>query len=150
VVLLSYAAELVLVGVVAFLFFLAILVLLGLEELANERGGSLVRHGRSGSRSNHRQERGSSWHVDEALSTALGWLAEGRDEADVAAMLNIRTHRGEDLGAGARVHYDGAMDALREADSWDWVYQAGERRRALDEAGRELRAARMMIREMNR
>jgi hypothetical protein len=78
--------------------------------------------------------------VDEALSTALGWLAEGRDEADVAAMLNIRTHRGEDLSGSSRAHFEKAMDALREADSWDWVYQAGERRRALDEAGRELRA----------
>jgi hypothetical protein len=76
----------------ACLFFLAILVIQGLEERANARGSSLVRHGRTRPR---RHPTKPSWHVDQALSTGLEWLAEGKDEADVAAMLNIRTHRGE-------------------------------------------------------
>ncbi len=70
----------------------------------------------------------------EALSTGLEWLAEGKDEADVAAMLNIRTHRGEDLSEASREHYDRAMAALREADARDWVFQAEERRRSREEA----------------
>ena len=57
-------------------------------------------------------------------------MAEGNDEVDVAAMLNIRTHRGEDLSDEAREHYERAMEALREADTWDWVFQAEERRMA--------------------
>ncbi len=143
----SYAAELVLAGVLVFLFFLAILVLQGLEERANERGESLIRHGRSG----RPRPRRSSWHVDEALSTGLEWLAEGRDEADVAAMLNIRTHRGEDLSEESRAHYEKAMDALREADGWDWIFQAEERRWALDEAEKELWATRVEdLKEMKR
>jgi hypothetical protein len=138
VLLVSYAVELVLIGVGAFLFFFAILVLQGLEERANARGESLVRHGRSG----RHQPAKPSWHVDEALSTGLEWLAEGKDEADVAAMLNIWTHRGEDLSGEARGHYDRAMEALREADARDWVFQAEERKRSQEEAERELWAAR--------
>ncbi len=134
----SYAAELVLAGVLVFLFFFFILVLQGLEERANERGESLVRHGRS----RRPRPKRPSWHVDEALSTGLEWLAEGKDEADVAAMLNIRTHRGEDLSEGARGHYDRAMEALREADARDWVFQAEERRRAREEVEKWLWAAR--------
>jgi hypothetical protein len=137
VLLLSYGVELVLIGVGAFLLFFAILVLQGLEERANERGESLVRHGRSRSRRDHRQPKRSSWHIDEALSTGLEWLAEGKDEADVAAMLNIRTHRGEDLSGSSRVQYEKAMEALREADGWDWVFQA-EERWALGEISQEV------------
>ena len=134
----SYAAELVLAGVLIFLFFFAILVLQGLEERANARGESLVRHGRS----RRPRPRKPSWHVDEALSTGLEWLADGKDEADVAAMLNIRTHRGEDLSEASRGHYGRAMVALREADAWDWVFQAEERERSLGEAEKELWATR--------
>ena len=138
VLLVSYALELVLIGVLAFLFFFAILVLQGLEERANARGGSLVHHGRP-----RREPRENpSWHVDEALSTGLEWLADGRDEAEVAAMLNVRTHRGEDLSEESRAHYDRAMEALREADARDWVFQAEERRRGREEAERWLWAAR--------
>ena len=54
--------------------------------------------------------------MDEALSTGLEWLAEGKDEADVAAMLNIRTHRGEDLSEVSRAHYEKAMDGEREVE----------------------------------
>ena len=138
VLLLSYGAELVLIGVGAFLFFFIVLVLQGLEERANARGGSLVRHGRPG----HQQPKEPSWHVDEALSTGLEWLADGRDEAEVAAMLNIRTHRGQDLSEESRAHYEKAMEALREADARDWVFQAGERRMGREEAERWMWAAR--------
>ena len=34
------------------------------------------------------------------------------------------------------------MEALREANGWDWVFQAEERRRAREEAERWLWAAR--------
>ncbi len=57
-------------------------------------------------------------------------------------MLNIRTHRGEDLSEASRKHYHKAMEALREADARDWVFQAEERRRARGEAERWLWAAR--------
>jgi hypothetical protein len=80
--------------------------------------------------------------VDEALSTALEWMADGRDEAEVAAMLAIRTHRGEDLSEAARSHYDRATDTLREANSRDWVFQSEERGRSREEAERWLWAAR--------
>ena len=125
-ILVSYALELVLIGVGAFLLFFFVLIFQGLEERANERGESLVRHGRPRSR---RHPPKPPWHVDQALSTALEWMAEGRDEAEVAAMLAVRTHRGEDLGGEARGHYERTMEALREADSWDRVFQAGERGR---------------------
>ncbi len=140
ILLLSYTVELIPIGVGAFLFFFAILVLQGLEERANARGGSLVRRGRPRSRRG-RQPAKPSWHVDEALSTGLEWLAEGKDEADVAAMLNIRTHRGEDLSEESRAHYEKAMEALRQADARDWVFQAEERRmaRAAVEAPRGFR-----------
>ncbi len=36
----------------------------------------------------------------------------------------------QDLGEAARVHYGKAMEALREADAREWVFQAEERRRA--------------------
>jgi hypothetical protein len=68
--------------------------------------------------------------VDEALSTALEWMADGRDEAEVAAMLNVRTHRGGDLNDASRSHYDRATDTLREANSRDWVFQSEERGRS--------------------
>jgi hypothetical protein len=140
-ILVSYALELVLIGIGAFLFFLGILVLQGLEERANARGESLVRRGPRPRRPGHQPSQ-PSWHVDQALSTALSWLADGRDEAEVAAMLNVRTHRGDDLSGEAREHYGRAMGALREANSRDWVFAAEERRRAREEAERWLWAAR--------
>jgi hypothetical protein len=62
-------------------------------------------------------------------------------------MLNVRTHRGEDVAGGARGHYEAAMRALREADSRDWVFQADEWRRARGEAERWLWAARCLVLE---
>jgi hypothetical protein len=57
-------------------------------------------------------------------------------------MLVVRTHRGEDLPGEAGEHYGRAMDALREADSRDWVFQAGEWRRAREDGERWLWVAR--------
>ena len=46
------------------------------------------------------------------------------------------------LSEASREHYDRAMEALREADSRDWVFQAEERLRSREEAERWLWAAR--------
>jgi hypothetical protein len=104
---------------------------IGIVHTPNE--GNQVRGQYNGSDCGHRFR---------TLSTGLEWLAEGKDEADVATMLNIRTHRGEDLSKESRAHYEKAMEALREADARDWVFQAEERRRSREEAERWLWAAR--------